>query len=403
MISAAARPYIDASVPVLREHGLAITRRFYSNMFAAHPELTNLFNMGNQASGVQQQSLAAAVFAYAANIDDVAALTPVINRIVHKHVSVGIVPAHYPIVGRHLLGAIQEVLGEAAVPPLMAAWHEAYTALADTLIAAERELYAQARITPGHFQPMQVQAVVEECVDVISYTLVSPDGASVPAFKPGQYVSVRVRLPQGQTQLRQYTLSDRPHPDRLRITVKRAVARADAPEGQVSTLLQHELAVGSTVDVSHPFGDFMPDTAGTAPIVLLSGGIGITPMIAVLNEIAATAPQREVVFAHAAGGPAHHAHRADVEAARLRMPGLKVITFYESGGEAVADGTGHEVRAGYMRITDLPSWPHATTSVYLCGPIPFMQAQWRDLIEAGVPASLLHREVFGPELLDVLA
>ena len=79
MISAASRPYIDASVPVLREHGLTITRSFYASMFAAHPELTNLFNMGNQASGVQQQSLASAVFAYAANIDNAAALGPVVS------------------------------------------------------------------------------------------------------------------------------------------------------------------------------------------------------------------------------------------------------------------------------------------------------------------------------------
>src|SRR3954453_15435862 len=103
MVSPAARPYIDASVPVLREHGLAITRTFYRNMFAAHPELTNLFNMGNQASGAQQQSLASAVFAYAANIGNAQALGPVVTRIVHKHASVGIRADHYPIVGHHLL------------------------------------------------------------------------------------------------------------------------------------------------------------------------------------------------------------------------------------------------------------------------------------------------------------
>ncbi|MGN6703769.1 MAG: globin domain-containing protein, partial [Burkholderiaceae bacterium] len=144
MISAASRPYIDASVPVLREHGLAITRVFYRNLFAAHPELTNLFNMGNQASGVQQQSLAAAVFAYAANIDNPDALAPVASRIAHKHASVGIRPDHYPIVGRHLLGAIKEVLGDAATPALIDAWAEAYGALAQALIDAERGLYGNA-------------------------------------------------------------------------------------------------------------------------------------------------------------------------------------------------------------------------------------------------------------------
>src|SRR3954468_23728043 len=140
MISAASRPYIDASVAVLREHGLTITTTFYRNIFAAHPELTNLFNMGNQANGAQQQSLASAVFAYAANIGNPAALGPVVSRIVQKHVSVGIRAEHYPIVGRFLLGAIAETLGDAATPPLLAAWDEAYNALAGIFIEAEKAL-----------------------------------------------------------------------------------------------------------------------------------------------------------------------------------------------------------------------------------------------------------------------
>jgi nitric oxide dioxygenase len=96
MLSAQAQPCIEASAPVLREHGVTITRTFYKNRFAAHPELTNLFNRGNQANGSQQQSLAAAVFAYAAHNADAQVLTPVVKRIVHKHVTVGIKPEHYP-------------------------------------------------------------------------------------------------------------------------------------------------------------------------------------------------------------------------------------------------------------------------------------------------------------------
>ena len=106
MLSASSKPYIDASVPVLLQHGITITTAFYHNLFLEYPELKNLFNMGNQAQGIQQQSLAAAVFAYAANISNPEILTPVISRIVHKHVSLGVLPEHYPIVGRHLLGAI---------------------------------------------------------------------------------------------------------------------------------------------------------------------------------------------------------------------------------------------------------------------------------------------------------
>src|SRR5690606_31477195 len=181
MLSAASRPYIDASVPVLREHGLTITKTFYKALFAAHPELNNIFNAGNQANGSQQQSLASAVFAYAANIDNAAALAPVISRIVHKHVSLGIKAEHYPIVGKHLLEAIKEVLGDAATPELIAAWAEAYGLLANALIEEEARLYKQAGIEPGQLFDMRVTEIREESEQVKSFTLVPTDGSAAPA------------------------------------------------------------------------------------------------------------------------------------------------------------------------------------------------------------------------------
>jgi nitric oxide dioxygenase len=396
MISAASRPYIDASVPVLREHGLAITTVFYRNMFAAHPELTSLFNMGNQSAGVQQQSLASAVFAYAANIGNAGALGPVVKRIVHKHVSVGIRADHYPIVGHHLLGAIKEVLGEAATPELIAAWAEAYTSLADLLIQAEKDMYAEAGIEPGATRPYRVLDVTRESDTVLSIRFEPADGAPLPSFVAGQYVSVAVDLPGGRHQLRQYSLSDAPGKDSLRISVKREDARASAPAGQVSNWIHENVKVGSILQVSHPFGEFTPDTESNEPVVLLSAGVGITPMIAALNRIAAVNPQRRIIFAHAARDAQHHAHQADIAAAKARMPFLHVVTFYEQ-----ADGAA-SVLEGMMDKARLPSWPLTETDVYICGPLPFMQAQWNALLAAGAPAGRLHREVFGPDLLDNL-
>lgn len=397
MISAEARPYIDASVPVLREHGTTITRRFYSSMFATHPELTNLFNMGNQANGAQQNSLAAAVFAYAANIGNPGALGPVVGRIVHKHVSVGIRAEHYPIVGRHLLGAIQATLGDAATAPLLSAWDEAYNALAKLLIDTEKQLYADAGVQPGQLRDMRVVEVTRESDDVRSYVLQPADGKPAPQFRAGQYVSVRADLGGGRQQLRQYSLSDAPSADRLRISVKRERGDTAAPAGEVSNWIHRNIERNSVLAVSHPFGDFTPDTESGKPVVLLSAGVGITPMISALNRIAQVNPERRVVFAHAARSQALHAHRADVKAAQERMPNLAVLNFYESAGantEGALEGT--------MDVARLPTWPLAETDVYLCGPIGFMQAQWKALIEAGVPANRLHREVFGPELLDHL-
>ncbi|MEC5162488.1 MULTISPECIES: globin domain-containing protein [unclassified Janthinobacterium] len=389
MISAQSRPYIDASVPVLREHGVAITTAFYRNMFAAHPELTNLFNMGNQANGAQQQSLAAAVFAYAANIDNPAALAPVIQRIVHKHVSLGITPEHYPIVGRYLLGGIAEVLGDAATPALLAAWAEAYGSLAQLFIDAERAMYAASGTLPGALRPMRVFAVAEQGADVRAYTLEPADGLPAPAFHAGQYVSVAVTFGDGRRQLRQYSVSDAPGAP-LRISVKRERANDAGPDGEVSNWLHQHVEVGSVLQVSHPFGDFAPDTESSEPLVLLSAGVGITPMIAALNRIAKVNPGRPVVFAHAARDAAHHAHQADVAAALAVMPNLQVVNFYES-----------DPASGRMDVARLPAWPRGETNVYMCGPVGFMRAQWQDLLAAGVPVQRLHREVFGPDALDV--
>ncbi|MBD8530953.1 MULTISPECIES: globin domain-containing protein [unclassified Massilia] len=396
MISAASRPYIDASVPVLREHGLAITTLFYKNMLAEHPELTRVFNMGNQASGAQQGSLASAVFAYAANIGNPEALGPVVNRIVHKHVSIGIRAEHYPIVGKHLLAAISHTLGDAATQPLLDAWLEAYGSLANLLIAAEAEMYSTAGIEPGATRPMRVTQVKRESANVLSIRFVPLDDKPLPPFKAGQYVSVAVDLPGGRHQLRQYSLSDAVGLDSLRISVKREDALDKAPAGAVSNWIHANVKEGSVLQVTHPFGEFTPDTESEAPIVLLAAGVGITPMVSALNRIALVHPQRRVIFAYAAHDAAHHPLRDDVAAAQARMPNLHVAIFYEH----VGDATG--VLAGRMEIARLPQWDLAETDVWLCGPLKFMQAQWLALLDAGVPAAKLHREVFGPDLLDHL-
>ena len=397
MLSAASRPYIDASVPVLREHGVTITKAFYQDLFEHYPHLRNTFNAGNQASGVQQQSLASAVFAYAANIDNAAALAPVISRIVHKHVSLGITAAYYPIVGHHLLGAIKKVLGDAATPELIAAWAEAYGLLAQALIDEETKLYAEAGIIPGALFNMRVTDISMESELVKAFTMMPMDGSPLPAFKPGQYVSVAVQLPSGMRQLRQYSLSDAPDRQHLRISVKREVAGDETPAGEVSNWLHDNVEIGGLLQVSKPFGDFLPETEGSEPIVLLSAGIGITPMISALNRIADVAPQRRVIFAHAARHAEHHPHRADLAKAKARMPNLQSVTFYEE-----AHGDNADALTGRMELKKLPQWERDQANVYMCGPLPFMQAQWADLLAHGVPPQRLHREVFGPDLLDHL-
>ncbi|MCB5185053.1 NO-inducible flavohemoprotein [Methylobacillus gramineus] len=400
MLSATARPYIDASVPVLREHGVDITRVFYQNMLTAHPELKNLFNMGNQANGLQQQSLAAAVFAYAANIDNPAALAPVVTRIVHKHAAVGLKPEHYPIVGEHLLGAIKQVLGDAASDELIAAWGEAYWLLANLLIAEEKSLYQATATQPGQLMALKVARKVQETDQVISFYL-QADGKQPGPFKPGQYISVEMQFNQGRgRQLRQYSLSDSTEAPWWRISVKREQENGK-PDGQVSHWLHDEVEAGDTLHVTPAFGEFqLHNIQGSGPVILLSAGVGITPMLSMLNTLRDTSPQRPVLFAHATRSPAWQTHGQELQQARLYMPKLETALFYESM-EGTLPGLGG-IYEGYMDAGAL--WPAylQNADIYMCGPLGFMQAQRKSLIAAGVSADRIHREVFGPDMLDHL-
>jgi nitric oxide dioxygenase len=185
----------------------------------------------------------------------------VVKRIVHKHVSVGIRAEHYPIVGHHLLGAIAETLGDAATQPLLDAWAEAYTSLAKLLIAAEAEMYSTAGIEPGETRPMRVTEVTRESENVLSIRFVPTTSKPLPPFKAGQYVSVAVDLPDGRHQLRQYSLSDAPGVATRQPAHLGQARRWRRDAGRRSLeLAAPERASRRVLQVSHPFGEFTPDT-----------------------------------------------------------------------------------------------------------------------------------------------
>ncbi len=396
MLSRSAKPYIDASVPVLRQHGLAITTLFYKNMFESHPELKNLFNMGNQANGSQQQSLAAAVFAYAANIDNSAALAPVIERIVHKHVSVGIKAEHYPIVGSNLIGAIKGVLGDAATPELLAAWEEAYGLLADALIDAEARLYQQNNQQPDEWLKVKVLDKQHQSDDVVTFTLQADGWKVLPKFKPGQYISVAVHIEDlNLRQIRQYSLSDANQDNTYRITVKREKGDEYKPSGNVSNWLHQHVRVGSVVDISYPCGNFTPDVLGQQPIGLISAGVGITPMISMVKEISINNPTRKVLFAHAARSRSSIAHLDEIQQAKHELNNLNAIFFLNESKKQHADEL-----EGRMDLSGHISTEFKDGIYYICGPQSFMDDQRDALLELGVNPNMIHREVFGPESLN---
>lgn len=396
MLSTTARPFIEATTPVLLAHGEAITRHFYQRMFQHHPELLNLFNLGNQASGGQAQALAGAVYAFAMHMDQPDQIGPVLERIAHKHVSLGIAPAQYTVVGRHLLAAIGEVLGDAITPDIARAWDEVYWLMASELIAREARLYQALNWQAGSWLEAVVLNKEQASEDTVALTLGEATGAPLPSFLPGQYVSVALPLPDaGLTQVRQYSFSNAPGDGVWRITVKRVDARGDAPAGMVSGRIHSAIEVGDRLRVGPPAGEFCL-REGEHPVVLISAGVGVTPMIAMLKHIERTQPGRPVTHAHAATDEAHQPHRAEIEQILRRLPNARSHVWLEAPGASAA-----VVRPGRMDLGALRDLPQDADH-FLCGPLPFMQQQRRALIDRGVEKSRIHCEVFGPELLGSL-
>ncbi|UVI32910.1 NO-inducible flavohemoprotein [Paenibacillus spongiae] len=391
---------IKSTVPVLEVHGTAITKRFYERMFKSHPELLNIFNHANQKQGRQQTALANAVYAAAANIDKLESILPVVKQIAHKHRSLGVLPEHYPIVGENLLAAIKEVLGSAATEEILEAWADAYGVIADAFIGVEAEMYKHSEEQAGGwagYRAFIVEKKIKESDVITSFYLVPQDGKAIAGFEPGQYVSVKMDIPgERNTHIRQYSLSDAPGKPYYRISVKKEAGEPDCPAGKVSVYLHEQINTGETLWLSAPAGDFTLDQKDARPVVLLSGGVGLTPMISMLNTLAETAPDRPVTFIHAARNGKVHAMREHVEQLAQKLPQLSVYWVYNLPTEEdAASGAFH--KEGYIDLEWLRSKvPASDASFYFCGPVPFMKAMNQALKTWGVAEADIHYEFFGP-------
>ncbi|MFS4092918.1 globin domain-containing protein [Streptomyces sp. AF1A] len=390
MLSEQSAATVRATLPAVGAAIGEITDRFYARLFAAHPELLrNLFNRGNQASGAQKQALAGSIAAFAGHLVKHPDERPdvMLSRIAHKHASLGVAPEHYPVVHEHLFAAIAEVLGEAVTPEVAAAWDEVYWLMANALMAIEKRLYEESGTTAR--RPWEVVERVEETADVVTFRLRPADGGPVRDFRAGQYVSVQVELPDGARQIRQYSLSGAPGDGVRQFTVKRVQGADSAPDGEVSNHLHARVRVGDVLDLSEPYGDLVLDAGAETPLLLASAGIGVTPMVAMLADLAARGHGAPVAVVHGDRSPAEHALRADHELYAGKLPEAAVHFFYERDAEP---GT----RTGLVDLADVAV--PAGTRAYLCGPLPFMRAVRAQLIDKGVAPADIHYEVFGPDL-----
>lgn len=394
-LSEKTKAIVRATVPTLAAHGPAITAAMYDRLFADE-EVKALFNQSNQGGeGRQTHALAHAILAYAKNIDDIGVLAAAVERISQKHVSLRILPEHYPHVAAALLGAISDVLGDAATEDVLEAWGEAYWFLADVLMGRENAIYEEQATAVGGWSGWRefvVHSKLRESSTISSFVLRPVDGGPVPRHLPGQYLTLLVAISGKTPQRRNYSISSGPDDRTYRITVKRE------PLGLVSRYLHDHVQEGDTLRLAPPAGDFFLKPGSGRPVVLLSGGVGLTPMVSMMESIVATGTSVPVFFVHGTQHGDVHAMGNHVRELARAHPQIRAAVFYTSPRETDEHGN-HYDQAGRIDVSWLSAnIPLPQADFYLCGPAPFLEDLINALTARGVASSNIYYEFFGPAL-----
>ena len=280
------------------------------------------------------------------------------------------------------------------IEALSPGWRASFDALLQSQTTARQS--GNAGLAPGvaahpdapGFQPLAVTAIDQESSDVLSLTMQSPDGRPLPTALPGQYVVLRLpRGPREPTLFRSYSLSGPASMERYRISVK------IEPNGVAGSYLRDHVRVGDALDVSSPRGSFIPQP-GERPVVLLSAGIGATPVLAMLHALAAVRSTRQVLWLYAARDGQHHPFAAEVRRLMLALAHGRSYVCYSSPGArdrlgAGFDASGHLSRSALDEI-GIPR----EADVYLCGPTRFMADMKEALAASGVALERIHVELF---------
>lgn len=393
---------VKSTIPALGEHSLALTSLFYTKLFENNPEVKPFFNVSNQSNGRQQQALAGAIVAFAQNVDNLEALAEAVELIAQKHASLMVKPDHYPIVGDNLLASIQELLNLSADHEIITAWGEAYGFLAGILSDRETEIYTKNATRHGGwegFRKFRVAKRVKESSLVISLYLVPEDGGDLPNYLPGQYLTVRVPMPDGQTTMRNYSLSDKSSAKQFRISVKHEKGIVgNQPPGFVSSYLHMSLQEDSSLEVGPPCGEFILDVDFNAakPLVFLAGGIGITPLLSMVLTALSKNADRSVIFVHACVNQDVQAFRPDLEALSSVHPNLNLWYRYSEDGDKALVGV--NASRGLIDAAFLEGIVEDRDAEYfICGPTGFMVAMTGILDTWNIPTSQIRCEAFGPK------
>mmetsp|Transcript_5645 Transcript_5645/g.5598 ORF Transcript_5645/g.5598 Transcript_5645/m.5598 type:complete len:404 (-) Transcript_5645:2696-3907(-) len=379
---------IKASIPILEQSGDVLTSKFYNHMLTDFPEVRPFFNESHQKDLKQPKILAFALLNYAKNIDDLAPLTAFVNQIVVKHVGLQVKPEHYPIVGKCILETMSQLLGpDTATEEFLTAWATAYGNLAQILINAEAEKY-KAMEWDG-FRDFKISRIENESKDVKSIYFKAADGGKIAMPKRGQYVCIRFKLPNSETEKsREYSLSQYPSSDEYRISVRLVEG------GQISPFIHDGLRVGSTIRVSPPAGQFIYRESDVAkPLVLFVGGIGITPLVSMTEK--ALESGRQVYMLNSNRLVETRPFTQWLQSLKKKYGDkFKLIEFISNESEKNLQAI-DKLETRRLEAQDF-GFVKPEFDYYMLGPNPYMKFVKGELLRRGVEESDIASEFFGP-------
>ena len=283
-LTAEQKKLLQDNISVMKEHGKEITTNFYATMFKEQPEMRNFFNQTNQKTGKQPIALAQTICYFVDNLDNLNVMVPQMSRISSKHRAITVKPEHYPIVGKYLMKAIKEHMGEKATPELMAAWQAVYDLIAETFMKLEKELYEKLGNDERDRGFVAFTVLKNEPIasgPIYTLTLERQDGGKLWSYNCGQYVTVRVDK-SGVLHHGHYYLLEPFNGNNYTIAFKKG---NDLDQNSiVSTELIQNYPAGSTVLLSPPAGSFSLAKDGKHHL-FISGGIGITSFMSMIQEL----------------------------------------------------------------------------------------------------------------------
>jgi len=382
---------LKACHPLLAANREAIGKTFYTSLFRDHPQLKNVFNMTHQrlgrdgTPGPQMMALSDSLVAYTAHCDQLSMLGPLVERVANKHVSLGIQPEHYPVVGVTLLGALEDVLGkEVFNEEVKTAVAEGYFFLADIFIDKEETMKKEKENAAGGWRGWRKLKLVEKVEETpihTSFYFAPEDGGRVMKYQPGQYLSLRLtNIPGFEfTQVRNYSLSDEPSEDRYRITVKKEV------DGVASSFLHDKVSVGDVLEVGVPCGDFVLDE-GSHSLVYLGAGVGITPLLSMMKVSAKQKNKNTLIYR--ANDANSHPFRKEIEDLLKIGTNCNVNWLYDQDSH---------LKSSQFSLENLRQLiPDQDSKVYICGPPGFIGDSVKYLKQLNFTDENIIYEYFGP-------